>query len=349
MTIQIPEISIIIVGYKTKKYLDACLKSIQYQTIYNQNNVEVIYIDNASFDQSIAHIQRNYKWVSTVRNMKNVGYASALNQGLRYAASEYILIMNPDVILEKDYLENALKKMKHDKHIAAIGGKIYQYDFNHGSKTPYFDSVGVFAYVDREILSARGARDEGHFEDPAEIFSIRNICAIYRKSALEDAKMFSEYFDENFFLYLEDVDMCWRLRMFGWKIFYLPSLVAHHCRDTRKKATIEYYRTKEWRSFIRNERIMLLKNEFLINVWQDFFAIMKKRFKKSFWKEGWIVGWFGYLKMIPNALAKRHVIMKRRRITSLDIKKWFLKKGSRRYNYYKSKSLEIYAKLPPTY
>jgi len=349
MVIKIPEISIIIVGYKTKKYLDSCFKSIQHQTIYNANNVEVIYIDNASFDQSIAHIQRNYKWVSTVRNMKNVGYASALNQGIRYAAGEYILMMNPDVILEPNYLENAIKKMQHDKHIAAIGGKIYQYDFNQGNKTPYLDTVGVFAYVDREILSARGSRDEGQFEDSENIFSIRNICAVYRKSALEDAKMFSEYFDENFFLYLEDVDMCWRLHMLGWKILYLPSMVAHHCRDTRKKATIEYYRTKEWRSFLINERIMLLKNEFFVNMIQDCLSIINKRIKKSFLKAGWLKGWFLYVKSLPNALAKRRVIMKRKRVTSLDMKKWFVRKGSRRYNYYKSKSLEIYAKLPPTY
>ena len=175
MAIQIPDISIIIVGYKAKKYLDACFESIQHQTIYNPNNIEVIYIDNGSFDQSIAHIQRNYKWVSTVRNSKNVGFATALNQGIRYASGEFLVIMNPDVTLDSHYLEKALNKMKHDKHIAAIGGKIYQYDMNQGEKTKYFDTVGIFAYVDREILSARGAADEGQFEEVEEIFSIRNI------------------------------------------------------------------------------------------------------------------------------------------------------------------------------
>jgi GT2 family glycosyltransferase len=349
MVIELPEISIVIVGYKAKKYLDDCLKSIQHQTIYNHNNVEVIYIDNASFDQSIAHIQRNYKWVSTVRNMKNIGFGPALNQGVRYASGEYVLLMNPDVILEKDYLENAVKKMRNDRHIAAMMGKIYQYDFNRSGKTPYFDTVGIHAYVDREILSARGARDEGQFEDPCEIFSIRNICGFYRKSALEDAQILGEVFDENFFIYLEDVDLCWRLNLLGWKIYYLPSLVSFHCRDTRKRATIEKSKTLERRQFIINERLMLVKNEFILTMLRDAAYLTKKRVLKSFLKEGWIKGYFQYLRMLPKTLSWRHTIMKRKRVTRYDMQKWFVKSGSRKHNFYKSKNLEIYAKLPPTY
>lgn len=349
MVIKLPEISIVIVGHKAKKYLDACFKSILHQTIYSPANIEVIYIDNASFDQSIAHIQRNYKWVSTVRNMKNVGFAAALNQGIKYSSGEYVLLMNPDVILEKDYLENAVKKMEHDRHIAALMGKIYQYDFNSGGKTGILDTVGVFAYLDREILSARGAEDEGQFENEQNIFSIRNICGFYRKSALDDVQVMGDYFDENFFIYLEDVDLCWRLHLFGWKVHYLPSMVAHHCRDTRKKATIEKSKVAERRAFLINERLMLFKNEFLLNIIFDILIIVKKRIRKSFIGEGWLTGWFKYIKLMPTILKQRRNIMARKRVTRYGMQKWFLKTGSAKYNEYKSKSLEIYAKLPPTY
>lgn len=349
MVIKLPEISIVIVGYKAKKYLDECFKSIQHQTIYNPNNIEVIYIDNASFDQSISHIQRNYKWVSTVRNMKNIGFGPALNQGIRYASGEYVLVMNHDVILEKDYLEHAVKKMQHDRHIAAMTGKIYQYDYNSSGKTEFLDTVGVHAYVDREILSARGAPDEGQFEDPCEIFSVRNICAFYRKSALEDAQMLGEYFDENFFLYLEDVDLCWRLHLLGWKVYYLPSLVSFHFRDTCKNATLEKYKAIERRQFIINERLMLMKNEFIFTMMRDVYSLAKKRLIKSFLKEGWLSGYFQYLKMLPKTLSWRHTIMKRKRVTRYDMQKWFVKSGSKKHDFYKSKNLQIYAKLPPTY
>ena len=171
--------------------------------------------------------------------------------------------MNPDVILEKDYLESALNKMKQDRHIAALGGKIYRYNFNQSAKTAIFDTVGIFALVDREILSARGAQDVGQFEDTQEIFSIRNVCGFYRKRALRDVSVDGEIFDENFFLYLEDIDLCWRLHLYGWKVYFSPSLVSHHCIDTKKNANMAEYKQNERRYFMINERLMTIKNEYI--------------------------------------------------------------------------------------
>lgn len=350
MNIELPEISVIIVGYNSKKYLDSCLASIQHQTIYDQNKVEVIFIDNGSFDGSIPEIQRNYKWVSTVRNMKNVGFAAALNMGVHYSSGDYVLLMNHDVILEKDYLEHALSKMKQDKHIAALMGKVYQYDFNRSGKTAIFDTVGIFAMVDREILSARGSEDMGQFEDSHDIFSVRNVCAFYRKTALEDVRIEDEYFDENFFLYLEDIDLCWRLHLNGWRVYFLPSLVAHHCRDNIKMKNMFEYKKQEKRYFMVNERLMVIKNEFVKNILRDIFVLLKKRFiKKSFLFNGWIWGWISYIKKVPASVKKRGIIMKRKRISAIEMRKWFISKRSSKYNFYKSKSLEIYAKYPPIY
>jgi GT2 family glycosyltransferase len=345
-----PEISIVIVGHKSKKYLDACFKSIKHQTFYSHQKVEVIFINNGSFDGSIALIQRSYRWISTVRNMKNVGMAVALNQGVKYASGKYIVIMNPDVILEKDYLEKAYKKMEHDRKIGALCGKVYRYDFNQSGKTAIFDTVGVFSVVNREVLSARGVRDDGQFEKSEQIFSVRNICCMYRKSVLEDVCIKDEYFDEDFFLYLEDVDICWRMNLFGWKVYFLPAMVSYHCTDTMKQSTLRENMRRERRAFIKNERLMTIKNEFFLTVMHDFFIILKKRFiKKSFLLEGWISGFFTYLKQIPAAFKKRRIIMKRRRISRLEMRRCFIRKTNSRYDYYKSKSLYIYAQLPPSY
>ncbi len=337
-------------GYDSKRYLDSCFKSIQYQTIYDPNTIEVIYINNGSFDGSIIEIQRNYKWVSTVRNIKNLGLPAAFNLGIDYSSGDFILLMNADVILEHDYIEKALQKMKHDKHIAALTGKIYKYNFNKSRKTPFFDTVGIFAMVDREILSGKGAQDLGQFEDPCEIFSIRDVCGFYRRNALEDVRIKDEYFDENFFLYLEDVDLCWRLRLFGWKIFFLPSLLAYHFIDSAKVRNFKEYKKRERRYFMKNERLMILKNEFFLTIIKDLFIILKKRFgKKSFLFEGWIKGWFEYVKQIPSTLGKRRYIMKKKRVGRIEMGRWFLRHNDSKYNFYKSKSLEIYAKYPPIY
>lgn len=348
MGIELPEISIIIVGYKDKKYINACLESIKHQTI--PNHIEVIFISNASFDGTLNEIQRNFKWVKTIRNMKNVGYAAALNQGIEVSTGDFLLLMNADVILEKDYLEKAIKKMMNDKHIAALMGKIYRYDFNLNEKTNIFDTVGTFAWVDREILSARGAEDVGQFEDMREIFSVRNICAFYRRTALEDVKVDDECFDENFFLYLEDLDLCWRLNLFGWKVCFLPSLVSHHCIDSMKKSNVVAYKKRERREFMLNERLMVVKNEFFLTILKDMRIILVKRLiKKSFLLDKWFAGFLKYLRFLPGALKKRRYTMKHRRVGRLEMRRFFIRKSNMRYSMYKSKSLYKYAKLPPVY
>lgn len=346
MEFQLPEISIIIVGYHSKRYLESCLKSVRHQTIYKPSRIEVFFINNGSFDGSISYLQRHYKWVNTVRNLKNLGYPASLNQGVTYASGDFILIMNADTILEKDYLEKALELVKKDNQISALMGKIYRYDFNRSLKTSKFYSVGTHVFVDREILTARGAPDLGQFENTHEIFSVSNKCALYRKRALEDIKVDDEYFDEDFFLQLEDRDACWRLQLYGWKVMYHPELIAYHCTDNRKVAQIEIYKQREKEFMLKNERLMTIKNEYLLNLLKDFHLIFMKRWRKKgfFWK-----GKYDYVRQMPKALKKRRIIMKKKRTRRVEMRKWFIKKRSIRYNVYKSKNLKTYAKLPPIY
>lgn len=345
-----PEISIIIVGYKSKKYLDECLKSIQHQTFFTPQKVETIFINNGFFDGSIFLIQRSYRWVSTVRNMKNVGMAAALNQGIKYSSGKYVLVMNPDVLLEKDYLEKAYKKFEHDSQVAAIGGKIYKYDFNQSGKTEYFDTVGIFSVVDREILSARGVRDDGQLEDSEQILSTRNICCMYRRSALEDAQIGEEYFDENFFLLWEDIDLCWRLNLLGWKVFYLPAMVSYHLVDSMKTSGLLESRKNEHRALMKNERLMLIKNEFFLNMMRDFWILARKFLvRNNFLFEGWISGLFEYLSQVPSTLKKRKEIMKKRRVSRFEMRRWFIRSKNGKFEHYKSKNLYIYAQFPPSY
>lgn len=346
MEYTIPEISIIIVGHQSKKYLDTCLLSIKHQTIYNSNRVEVFYINNGEYDGSIHDIQRNYRWVATVRNLKHAGFPAAINQGIRYASGDYILVMHPDTILEKDFLENALETMNKEPKLGAVSGKIYLYDLNKGQKMPYFDSVGTFAMVDREILSARGAEDVGQFEEAREIFAVKNTCALYRRSALEDIRIDDEYFDEDFFMYFEDRDACWRLRLMGWKVMYDPHLVASHCIDNKKKMHVLEYRDNERKYMLKNDRLMTIKNEFLWNMVRDFHIIFRKRWRKKgfYWS-----GKGEYMRQIPRALHKRRLIMKKKRAKNHEIRKWFIKKRSIRYNVYKSRNMNVYAQLPPVY
>lgn len=340
MTIKVPEISVVIVGFKSKKYLDACLNSIRHQTIYNPNMVEVVFIDNASFDGSISFIQRFYPWVSTVRNMKNIGYPAALNMGIQYSSGDFILVMNPDVILEQNYLENTLKKIKQDSNIAAVCGKIYQYDFNKSEKTSVFDTVGIHIMADREMMSARGANDFGQIEESREIFSVRDICALFRKTALEDTKVDGEYFDESFFLYWGGIDLCWRMRLFGWHIWYTPNIICHHVVDLKNTTNLISSKDREHAYFDKNLRVMMIKNEFKINMLLDFRLMIKKIF--------FIKGFLEFLMELPKTLKKRKYIMRHKRVKAAEMRRWFISSKSRQYLKYKAQHLEKYAQFPPS-
>ncbi|MBN1495015.1 glycosyltransferase family 2 protein [Candidatus Peregrinibacteria bacterium] len=340
MSIKVPEISIVIVGFKSKQYLDSCLTSIKRQSIYNPHTVEVLYIDNGSFDGSVPIIQRLYPWVSTVRNMKNIGYPAALNIGVHYSSGDYILVMNADVVLEKNYLENALKKMKQDNHIAAIACKIYQYDFTASAKTSVFETVGIHAMCDREMLSARGANDFGQLDKQEDIYSVRDICAFYRKSSLLDVKIGDEYFDEDFFLYWEDLDLCWRLHLFGWRVIYSPSLVSYHAAETKNVPLILKIKERERDYFKRNERLMIIKNEFCRNCIGDFFNVFKRLLRPK--------GFMEFMRLLPSMLKKRWYIMRHKRASAAEMKKWFISSKSKKYLTYKAKHLETYAQFPPT-
>jgi GT2 family glycosyltransferase len=193
---------------------------------------------------------------------------------------------------------------------------------------------------DREMLSARGAHDFGQLDSQEDIFSVRDICAFYRKSALADVKIDDEYFDESFFLYWEDLDICWRLHLFGWKVIYLPSLASYHITETKNIPLLIKIKEREKEFFKRNNRIMTIKNEFCRNFFKDFLKIFKIIFyPKSF---------FEFIYMLPAVLKKRWYIMRHKRISSAEIHKWFIGSKSRKYLTYKAKNLELYAKFPPT-
>jgi len=235
--------TIIIIGYNTRSYLKTCLDSVYCQTT---RDIEIIYIDNNSEDNSTEFIVEHYPKVKIVQNNSNTGYAKAANQGIELSQGDYVMILNPDVILEPDYTINSITALIKNPKAAAVCGKNYKYDFDQGKKTNIIDTVGLVAFRSRRFLdNGSGLIDNNQFEKPTEVFGVSGNCAIFRKTALEDAKMGGEYFDHDFYMYKEDVDMCWRLRLFGWTFIYTPDAIAHHKRGTgvknrlTLKATIE--------------------------------------------------------------------------------------------------------------
>lgn len=334
-----PLLSVVIINYNTKHLLKSCIDSLHSQTY---KHLEIIFIDNQSHDGSCAYVQDNHKQVLAVCNNKNLGYSDGANQGIKLSKGDYVMLLNPDIIFENDYIEKCVHKMEEDREIAAIAGKLYKYDFANHKKTPFIDTAGLFCFRNRRVIDdGQGLEDKGQFNNPKEVFGISGACPIYRKKALDDVKIGDEYLDSDFFMYKEDVDISWRFRLFGWKCYYLPTATANHGRGTgvlKRFSHLEVFRNRsklnrfqKYYSF-KNQRLMQLKNEFVRGFLRDFFPIMFKEILVAgyvLFREPYLIkAWFHMLGQIPSILKKRRYIMKHRRISWKEMEPWLSGKQS---------------------
>jgi len=332
------DLSIVIIGYYSKKYLDTCIPSLLHQTF---KNINVLFIDNHSSDDSYDYVSDKYPDIPVVRNSDNLGYAKAANQGISAnRKSKYVMIINPDVVLNLDYVEKAVEKMEEDEKIGAITGKVYKYDFEKKKKTRVIDSVGLLCFKNRRIVDeAQGIEDEGQFDKEKEVFGVSGACPIFRMKALKEAKVFGEYFDSDFFMYKEDIDLSWRLRLFGWKSYFLPDAKAYHVRGTGVLKRYTNYEVMKNRKHLnkkqkyyslRNQRLMQVKNEFGVSFWKSLPAIIWKEiliFGYVVLREPYLLKAYGsFFKNLKQARKKRRYIKKNKKISSKRMYKWLAAK-----------------------
>ena len=332
-------VSCIVLNYNGEKLLTTCLDSVEALDFKEK---EVIFIDNASQDKSVEFVLKHYPKIRVFANKENSGYAGGANQAVAVSRGDFVLIMNPDIVFEPDYLTVLMKRLHTDKKIGAIIGKLRKYDFaaqnSQHKKTNFIDSAGLFMHRNRRCVDrGQGEEDRGQYNTAEEVFGITGACPLYRREALEDCKVSGEYFDNSFFMYKEDVDIAWRMRLFGWKCFYEPAAMAYHGRgtgvvDRRTLWTVARERKglskfQKYYSY-KNERLMRVKNELWISAARDFLPII--------WKEILMFGWMilrepflfkslgRFFLQLPGALKKRLEIMQRKKASARDIGQWFI-------------------------
>lgn len=212
-----PLISIVIPNINGIKYLPDCLSSIQKQTF---KDFEVIVIDNGSTDGSTELIKRDYPWVRLIELSENIGFAAACNKGIKVLRGRYVVTLNNDTVVELQWLEELWKAMEEDKNVGMVASKILL-----DKKTREIDSVGMLIYPDGIARQkGRGEIDKGQFDNENDILFPSACAAMYRKEMLEDVGLF----DEDFFAYLEDVDLGLRGRLAHWQAVLAPGAVVYH-------------------------------------------------------------------------------------------------------------------------
>lgn len=320
----------IIVNWNGRRYLPACLAALKASTV----SVRILVVDNASDDDSVAYLNREHADVQVLALRANVGYAAGANAGLRATSGEYAMIMNPDVLLGPDHLAVLENRLRADPSIGAAQGKLYRTDddtFVAGSVSCEgpLDSAGHVIRRSRMVVDrGQGEPDGPQYSEEVSVFSACGAALFMRRAMLEDLAPDGEYFDSSFFAYKEDIDLCWRARLLGWGVRYVPGAVAHHVRT----APLE---RNAWRRMPLIARRHSWKNHYLLMIRNDRAADLMRALP---FVAGWelmrlghavlrdprvLASYIDLARALPEALRRRRALLRRRRAAPADMRRWF--------------------------
>ncbi|TVR83881.1 MAG: glycosyltransferase [Saprospirales bacterium] len=242
------KLSIVIVNYNVRYFLDQCLRSIDLAE--KPSKSEVIVVDNNSSDDSAQMLHEKYPHVRLIANNDNRGFSVACNQGLKESQGEYVLFLNPDTILREDSLSLPLKFMEQYPDIGALGVKMidgsgeFLPESKRGLPKPFVafcKASGLSGLFPRSGFFNRYYL--GHLSEN-ENHDVEVLCGAYmlmRRSAMEKA---GGGFDEDFFMYGEDIDLSYRISLSGYRVFYLADTsIIHFKGESTKKSSLNYIRT----------------------------------------------------------------------------------------------------------
>jgi GT2 family glycosyltransferase len=242
-----PFCSVIILNYNGKKYLESCFNSLK-EVNYPKNKFEIIMVDNGSIDGSTNYVKQNFPWVKTLQLDKNYGFSEGNNRGLELAKGEYIVFLNNDTEVEKNWLMELVKVANSDKSIAICGSKIINFpDQKH--KTIAGEGYLTIFGVPKFLKDSRKTKN---------CFYVSGCSLLIKRSVLRELNY---CFDSKYFAYFEDADICWRARLIGYKVAYVPTSVVNH-KKAMTAALIGsildfyHYRNKIW-TFKKNLRAPL--------------------------------------------------------------------------------------------
>lgn len=332
------KVSIVIVNYNGKEYLDRCIESI---LLSETKGLEIIVVDNGSEDGSVEMMSKKYEKANVifVRLDRNYGPARARNEGVKVSKGEYLSFLDNDTIVHSDWVREAVKLFDKEKNIGIIQCKLLL-----NKERNKFDYIGDFisqyGFLVQPIQG--GEKDEGQFNTSLEILSAKSAGMLMRKDVFKKIGGF----DEDYFIYVEETDLGWRTWLIGYKVKYLPTSIVYHefgtstviLGDNTSNYNAKYHGTKNYiMTLIKNFGFLnLIKilpiHIFLwlgISVW---LIIFKNKVKDALLI---LRGILWNIKNIRNILEKRYIIQKHRAIREKDLMKIVMRKRSFRYFYNK--------------
>ncbi len=217
------EVALIITNWNGQHHLETCLPSIFAQKF---KDFVVVVVDNGSADGSVEWLRVHYPQVQVLQNETNLGLCMANNWGILATESEFVAILNNDTAYEPEWLDNLMRVMKSDPQIGMCASKMLL-----AGRRDMIESAGIV--VDRAgiawgLESGLSDRPGGA---PEPVFGACGGAALYRRSMLQEI----DFFDEDFFIYLEDADLAWRAQWADWKCIYVPEAIMYHAHSATTK------------------------------------------------------------------------------------------------------------------
>ena len=332
-----PIITISLVVWNGRQYLPQCLESIVNQDF---QDFELLILDNGSTDGTREYLAdldaKKYKIAAIEYLPKNIGFAAGHNSLFRQAKGEFVLCLNQDVDLGKNYLLEIVAFFIKNPHTGSAAGVLLQ-PRNEKRIDPStalrVDSAGLKIFRNRRIAEIGVAE-----ERPKEVFGVSAAAAVYRMAALKDVAEKENgkdcFFDEDFFSYKEDADLAWRLRHRGWQSFVLPVSGAHIRSakaegDSQIKAIFGRAKKSALANFNsqKNHLFAFVKNDFLRNAIIDIIPVLWYELRKFIyiilfeWRT--IPAYFVFMASLPKMLKKRKRILARSVALAQEMRKWF--------------------------
>jgi GT2 family glycosyltransferase len=318
-------VSVTLVTYNSGRFIKRCLESVLEQKYLYK---EIIVIDNCSIDGTTDILEQFEDRCQIVYNEENIGFAAAQNQAIGLSSGDWVMTLNPDVLLLPDFIQVLVNAGHMDPKVGSVCGKLLTMTaaFDIPAK-PVVDSTGIYFNPMLRHLD-RGSQevDNGHYLNYEYVFGATAAAALYRREMIDDILIDGEFFDSDFFVYREDADVAWRAQLMGWRCIYAPYARGYHVRNVLPGKR---------RALPPEINMHSVKNRFLMRIKNMTPDLYRRNWMAITGRDLLVIGAcllhehsslkaFGFiLRHWKSVVAKRREIMSRRKVQDDDLASWF--------------------------
>jgi len=261
-----PFVSIVVINLNGKKWLEKCFKSV-LASDYPHNRFETILVDNGSTDGSVEFVENVWKYpeIKIIQNRENVGWSPANNQGMKVAKGEIIVCLSNDMEVDSRWLKEIVKTMRLDQTVGIVQcNSISMWDRKTlDSGMNFLDKYGfAYSYTPQET--------------PRQVFFAEGMAFAIRNQVSKEIRGFDDYY----FMEYDDMDLSWRARLAGYKVFFCPTSIVYHGRGGTVGGTYFERNTRNIGQYVRNHFVTLIKNYELKNLLQVLPIVLSVQFTK---------------------------------------------------------------------